>query len=372
LKLAIIAHHPVQYQAGIWREVNKIKKIESEVYYCEKIGVELSREPEFDVVWKWDIDLLSGYKSKFLKNINLSIFGRIFSRINYTLPFDLYRDNCSVILISGYEIITSWLALFSAKILGLKTVWRGEAILKNTDKDRSVKARIKKIILNMFFSQCDVVMFSCSANKDYLEYFGVEKRKLFPIYCSVDNDYFQNEKKKYTGKISEIKKETGIDDDDFVILFVGRFTERKRLIDLIEAINNIQNQNIVLLFVGDGPLKNDMEKLSSKYIIKTIFTGFKNQSEISKYYIISNLFVIISDMDPSPKVLNEAMNFALPVIVSNMCGTASDLVIDNGFIIETGDIDALADKIDYLNNNRELSKEMGSKSNDIVKNFSFF
>jgi glycosyltransferase involved in cell wall biosynthesis len=71
--------------------------------------------------------------------------------------------------------------------------------------------------------------------------------------------------------------------------------------------------------------------------------------------------------------MNEAMNFRLPIIVSNVVGTAYDLVKEgeNGFITQVGDINAIAQKIDYFNKNRDSIKKMGKKSFDIIQNWNY-
>ena len=101
--------------------------------------------------------------------------------------------------------------------------------------------------------------------------------------------------------------------------------------------------------------------------------NFVNQDVISQYYTVADLTVILSDYDPSPKAMNEAMNFQLPIIVTNVVGTSNDLVHPNinGFVIKVGDIESLSLKIDYLNKNRHQLKKMGEMSKFIVDNWTF-
>ena len=82
---------------------------------------------------------------------------------------------------------------------------------------------------------------------------------------------------------------------------------------------------------------------------------------------------MISDYDPSPKALNEAMNFELPIIVTDVVGTAHDLVVDgvNGYIVKVGDINTIIEKITFLNVNREIAKKMGRRSSEIVDAYTF-
>ena len=81
----------------------------------------------------------------------------------------------------------------------------------------------------------------------------------------------------------------------------------------------------------------------------------------------------LSEYDASPKALNEALNFAMPVISTTTPGTALDLVKPgrNGFLIDVGDVAALAKHIDWLNCNREKAAEMGRESLEIVKDWNF-
>ena len=300
-------------------------------------------------------------KSGFLSRINLGIFK------------ELFKNNFNVILIHGYESLTAWLALFAAKLTNTKIIWRGEAVLRRVENDNSFKQIIKRIFLNRFFKSCDAVMYSCTGNKEYLEFYGVEKDKLFLIPCAVNNNFFQKENTKYNENIPRLKSELGILKKDLVILFSARFTPRKRPMDLLKAINNIDNTNITVLFVGNGPERQNMEKYVGDNNIKAVFTGFINQSQISKYYSIADINIVISDYDPSPKAMNEAMNFKLPIIVTEVVGTAYDLVKNNqnGFIIKVGDIKLLSEKISFLNQNRGIIKRMGEKSFEIVQKWNY-
>ena len=166
------------------------------------------------------------------------------------------------------------------------------------------------------------------------------------------------------------------------------YSKKDNIIELFDNVKVIRNNEIIigdyakintlnesykLIILGDGPLIQEMKKFSSSYEIKSIFTGYLDKYEISKYYSISNLFIMPSEYDPSPKALNEAMNFKLPVIVSKGLGTCEDLVDEdkNGYIIDVGDILSLSKKINLLNNNRNKLIEFGDYSFDKVSSWNF-
>jgi glycosyltransferase involved in cell wall biosynthesis len=373
LKIAIIAKFPIHYHAPLYKEIGKLHNIENVVLFCDDSRVKPVYVDDFKTTINWDVPLIDGYSYKFLRNYSRKVIKGFFSYINPGLLIDIFKNKYDVIIIQGYDNLSCWLALFAAKLARIKVIWRGEATLRGNENSYFWKKFLKKIVLSRFFNVFNAVMYSCSGNKNYLKFYGVSESKLFPIPCAVNNSFFQSERMKYLGKENKIRKELGIREDDFVVLFSARFVSLKRPLDLLKAIKQINHNNILVLFVGDGPERVTMEKFTKNYRIKALFAGFVNQSELSRYYSISDVAVIVSDYDPSPKVMNESMNFELPIIVTDIVGTAHDLVKDgaNGFIIEIGDIRTIAAKIDYLNKNRLIAKAMGKRSLDIVESWNF-
>ena len=101
--------------------------------------------------------------------------------------------------------------------------------------------------------------------------------------------------------------------------------------------------------------------------------GFKNQLEISKYYAMSDIIVLPSDGETWGLVVNEAMNFRLPVIASDLVGCGSDLVKhgENGYIFKTGNIEELAKYLEELIMDKGKRKIFSEKSFEIVKNYNY-
>lgn len=373
LKLYYFAPHPVQYHTGIYQGLAKVKNIDFKVMYESDIGLKPIFVKEFKKEIEWDIDLLGGYPHEFLTNYSLNPMGGFFSRVNFGILNKFFNDKPDVVIFNGYICFSDWLIMALAKLTKTRIIFRGEAVLRGVENNKSLKQKIKSVFLTGWLKRCDVVMYSCTGNKKYWEFYKVINEKLFPIPCAVNNDFFQLEREKYIGKENQIKHELGVKNNDLVILFSARFSTRKRPLDLLKALTQIDCKNIVVLFVGDGLEREIMEEFSDKNNIKTVFTGFKNQTEISKYYAIADIDIVISDYDPSPKAMNEAMNFEMPIIVTDVVGTAHDLVKDgeNGFIVKVGDIDEIAKKIDYFNKNRDAIKTMGKKSFDIVQKWNY-
>ena len=260
-----------------------------------------------------------------------------------------------------------------ARLLKIKIIFRGEAVLSLNQYEKTWKEKFKKFILPRFLNNCHKVLYSCTGNKKNWEHYGVLQEKLLPIPCAVDNEFFQSKSIELQSQKKINKNILGINERDLVVLFVAQFTQRKRPLDLLRAVKIIENKNITILFVGDGEEKKKMEEYVKQNELKAKFVGFKNQSELPIYYSIADLVIVISDYDPSPKVINEAMNFELPIIVTDVVGTAHDLVKEkeNGYIVKVGDIKKISQKIDYLNKNRDFAKNMGKVSFEIINEWTF-
>ncbi len=372
-KLCIIAPHLVQYHAPLYKEIAKVKDLDTTIVYLDTMGREEFKDTEFNHNIKWDKSLLDGYNYKFLKNYSSRPLSGFTSRINPKIFKELSHNKYDVVLIPGYATLSYWFSFLAAKLTGTKIIWRGEATLRGNENSYRPTKLAKKLVLSKLLSLCDAILYSCTGNKDYLKFYGVSSNKMVFCPCSVDNKFFKNERinilKQKSGKI---KNELGIDEGDLVVLFCARFTQRKRPIDLLRAVNKINNSDITIIFIGDGHERKNMEVYARQNHIKAKFVGFKGQEDLSRYYSIADVMAVISDYDPSPKVINEAMNYELPLILTDIVGTAYDLVKEgeNGFVVKVGDINAIAEKIDFFNKNRNAAKTMGKKSLQVVNEWS--
>lgn len=371
-KLAIVAKNPIVYHAPLYKEITA-HGIDLEVLYLDEMGVGNLTDTEFKITITWDVPLLEGYRYRFLRNWSPFRYGGFLARINPGIFLALRAEKYDAVLVTGYDTLSCWLTMLAAKLSDTPVIWRGEAILRSPGSSSGWKEILKKEILNRFFRSCDAVMFSCSGNKEYLRFYQVPESKLFPIPCAVDNDFFRKERAKYIEKVDELRNQLEIPSDDFVILFSARFTQRKRPLDLMRAVDLLPHKNVTLLFVGDGIEREVMHGYAKENGIKAIFVGFINQGSISKFYCMADVAVVISEYDPSPKALNEAMNFELPIIASNALGTSTDLVKhgENGFIVDVGDVNAIAQHLDWLVKNSDKARQMGLKSYEIVQKWTF-
>jgi glycosyltransferase involved in cell wall biosynthesis len=238
------------------------------------------------------------------------------------------------------------------------------------------------VILRILFKAVAAFLAIGQENKKFYEFLGVPEKKIFFVPYAVDNDWFIKKHRELRIRNYELRKELGIDPKAVVILFVGKFTPKKRPLDLLRAyelLTNDQrpttNDKAALVLVGDGELRPALEHyVKSRKLPNVYFAGFQNQSQLPKYYALSDIFVLPSGLGETwGVVINEAMCFGLAVIVSDIVGCGPDLVkqAKNGYIYPLGDIARLANYLGELIENPDKTKAFGQKSFEIIQGYSY-
>jgi len=378
-QLSIYAAHPIMYQtpifAALQRRIDEAAlPLEMRVMFGDDLSLREVFYEETQVVFKPDTpNLLVGFPYIFLKNAARDARGGFFSRINLSILARLRPAETDVVLIHGYETATAWLALAAAKLSGVRVIWRGEALKRPAQS--GLLAWVKQRLVTAFLRRCDAILYSCSGNREYLAQFFMRSQRahFFAIPCAVDNAFFRAERARLLPLRPALRRDFGFADDAFVVVFCARLTERKRPLDLIRAIAAAREARLGALIVGDGPERARCEALAAKLGVNARFTGFVNQSEISRAYVCGDAAAVLSSYDPSPKALNEAMNFELPLLVSKGVGTVRDLVRDgeNGFVIDVGDVATLRARLQRLAADRRAARRMGRSGAEIVADWSF-
>ena len=129
--------------------------------------------------------------------------------------------------------------------------------------------------------------------------------------------------------------------------------------------------------VGEGELRHEMEDFIQNHSLadRVLLTGFINQSQMPYYYLTADVYVMCSGLGETWGLsVNEAMNVGLPVIVSDSCGSAYDLVKDgiNGKVFETGNIENLRTSIEsFLYKNKTEREEIKKVSLEILDRYSY-
>lgn len=159
------------------------------------------------------------------------------------------------------------------------------------------------------------------------------------------------------------------------ILFVGRLEKEKGLFDAIDVMKRLQEKMIPFHYdiVGDGPLRNDLEKhVREKGLANYItFHGFQNHAYIERLYQHASIFLMTSFTESFGLVVIEAMNAGIPTIALSSAEGVRELVLNgsNGYLIQNRSLDEMANKIIYLFQNPLEIERLGKNAKEFSKNF---
>jgi glycosyltransferase EpsD len=170
---------------------------------------------------------------------------------------------------------------------------------------------------------------------------------------------------------NKFRKQLGLKQNDYIILYIAEYSKRKRQKYLIETISKIKDNHIKLLLIGNNLLNNKIYNYVKKYKVedKVKILGFRD--DISSMLDIADLVVSTSSQEGLPLNIMEAMHKEKPIIVTN-CRGNRDLIKhnNNGLIVPLDDKKALIKAIVYLKNNKKEAQQLGTQNRKIIKQYS--
>jgi len=367
-----VVTHPIQYFAPLFRILAAEPGLELMVYYGSGQGTTTPVvDPGFEEAFTWDVPLLEGYRYRFLPALRRDSPSVSPTRqVNPSIVKEISRTRHDAVVVHGYTENTYLLAMLTAFVKRVPILMRGESHLRREPLP-TAKRLAKSAALRALFSQ--VAGFLCigTLNKEYYRYFGVPETRLFHCPYSVDNEFFRRHAEAPESRRLEIRARWGIHDDTPVILFAGKLLPRKQPLLLLEAYRRVrQGHRCALLLAGDGPLRGEIESEIEKDAIPDVhITGFLNQTEMPLAYAAADLFVLPSRHETWGLVVNEAMNFSLPIIVSDRVGCGPDLVRQgvNGEVFDHRSVNALESVLGRLIGEPACLSVLGHASLQIIQ-----
>ncbi len=303
---------------------------------------------------------------------------------------DKYRPE--IVLVPGWSDKGAMAALWWCVRTGTPVAVMSESTA--WDEPRTIlKEAVKRRILQLFATG----LAGGNSNADYLNQLGMPRDRIFLGYDVVDNDYFAQGANKTRTAGREMRINYGLPENYF--LASARFIEKKNLPRLVQAYARYRelasNANRGsrktgntspqpspqsregawdLVILGDGPLRTEVETRIAALGIKdhVHLPGFKQYPDLPAYYGLAGCFVHASTTEQWGLVVNEAMASRLPVLVSNRCGCAQDLVQNgvNGFTFDPCDVDQIAGLMNQVSVSKFPISDYGAASQCIIADWS--
>lgn len=370
-KLAIITSHPIQYNAPLFRLLTERGNVQVTVFYTwgqTEQGVVY--DPDFKKEFKWDIPLTEGYANVFVENISTNPGAGHFSGIrNKDLTVRLKQYNPDALLVFGWSFHSHLQVLrhFSGK---KKILFRGDSTLLDEPEGFSVKKLLRRLFLTWVYRYVDVALFTGEANKAYFLKHGLQATQLQYAPHAVANEWFADPEGEHQQRAAELRQALGIPQDALVFLFAGKIEPKKDPLLLIDVFMRLEAKHVRLVVTGNGVLEEEAKR-RAKDDPRIHFLDFQNQRQMPAVYRLGDVFVLPSKGPGETWGLsvNEAMASGKPVIVSNRCGCAQDLVKENGVIFEAGSSNSLREAILFFIANSTSIPVMEQRSMEVIREF---
>jgi glycosyltransferase involved in cell wall biosynthesis len=334
MRLGFLISHPIQYYAPIFREL--AKACDLTVYFAHRQTGEGQASAGFGVAW--DVDLLAGYRSRFLTNVARQPSTDRFGGCDTPdIGKEIADGRFDAFVVPGWGLRSYLQAVRACRRARVPVLVRGDSQLpgKRSAAVRLVKALAYPRMMRRF----DGYLYVGQRSRAYFEHYGARPSRLFFAPHCVDNDAF--------GAARRTSRSPG---ERARLLFAGKLIERKRPLDLIRAAALLQGggARIEVAFAGSGELEVELKRAAKEAGLGAVFHGFVNQSALPATYAAADMLVLPSDSRETwGLVVNEAMACGLPAVVSDAVGCGPDLIEEGatGAVFPLGDIAALADAI---------------------------
>ena len=370
IKLAIIVSHPIQYYSPVFKELSNSPELQVHVFYCWNPDQTSSFDHGFKKDIVWDIPLLKGYEYSFSYNKSADPGTHHFYGLdNPHIIDEINQYNADAILIYGWKFKTNLNILKYFKNT-IPLFFRGDSHL--LDIDNIFQNELKNVILRWVYRKIDYAFYVGINNKNYFKEAGLEESQLIWAPHSIENERFNKTDEEYEKRSNELKFKLNIKKSDTIVLFAGKFEEKKQPLVLLDIAKQFAGSNLHFLFVGNGKFEEEIIKASNEFE-NIHFLPFQNQLEMPVIYRTADIFCLPSLRDETwGLAVNEAMACSRAIIVSNKVGCAADLVKngENGFVYNVNNNEELKQILELLKDEKQLLTTLGKNSAEIIDNWS--
>jgi len=297
----------------------------------------------------------------------------------------LHEAKPDVVAINGWGDFMSAESLRWCVLNGVPAIVMSETTAWDETR-RPLREWIKGRMVKMFSAG----LVGGSPQQEYLVQLGLLQEAVEVGYDVVDNGHFAAKaaevRKKRGAKSHESRVVSDGDEEAPYFLASARFIPKKNLGRLLEAYADYRRRRLDtphatrhtllpvwdLVLLGDGPMREELVRyVNEKGIKGVVFAGFRQIGELPRFYAGAGCFIHASTTEQWGLVVNEAMACGLPVIVSERCGCARDLVKDgvNGFHFDPWNVEQLAALMAKVSDPEFPRADFGEASRRIIADF---
>jgi glycosyltransferase involved in cell wall biosynthesis len=336
--LVVVNSHPIQYFAPMYGFLSRLLDGKLTVIYASEKGLTDSLDSGFETRFRWDVDLLSGYRSVFLREA-VENANRDTNRNECdTLLRVLDQERPSHLVIHGYSDPVARAALRWTRRARCRVMMRGDTWEGKGEIGWWLRRRTKRMLLRRWFLN-SVNCFLAVGQRNARYWEGIANgRPVMLVPYGLDRRAFAwAPREERLGARRKLLDEVQAGP---VLGFFGKLIEKKGIVQLMEFLRSRGEgfPSATLLVVGDGPC---MERLRDAIPRgwAACFMGFRNQRDLPGMYRACDLVMVPSlRVETWGFVVQEASACGVPVLASDAVGCVPDLVAEgkNGWVLPTG------------------------------------
>ena len=327
--VVFFATHPVQYHAPVFRALAERRPNQFVVWYGSDFSLRGYRDREFATELAWDQPLLAGYRSEIVGDLASgglagpgTLRGRDFS------PRLKARQVGAVVLTSlRYHFdFAAWFSALKARVPIWMRVETTDVAQRRSGLRSFVRARLYRHVYGSLVGAYPIG----EHNRSHLRAYGSPSLVLQQSPYAVPDPFAGLSRDEKTARRMSFRATHGISPAARVVLFCGKFIEKKDPLCLLAALARLEaapgggGPETHAVFVGEGPLRPEIEAAAKKLASPTTLTGFLNQAELPAAYLASDVLVLPSRRQGETwgLVVNEALMAGCAVAVSDAVGCA--------------------------------------------------
>lgn len=253
----------------------------------------------------------------------------------------VWHTDADLILLPGYHRPEYWAMLLAAVLKGKK-----RAVFCDSTIYDQPQSFVKGLLKRLFFSFCDGFFSYGERGRSYLIHYGAPSHKVFQRCQAAALPHGYSMEHSLQQRIALAPSA-----DTPRFLYVGRLSPEKSLDVLLKAFVQVRQAlpAAKLVLVGSGQQRQELADLSSSLGLDDVvlFAGSMDTAALAIEYAKASCLVLPSFSEPWGLVVNEALSYGCPVVVSHRCGCVPELVEGKptGFVFEAGNVDELASKL---------------------------
>ena len=188
MRLAVVTSHPIQYYAPIFRMLDG--RLDLEVFYANRPTPVDQAKAGFGTAFEWDIDLLSGYRSHFMRNVAKEpTTAKFFGCDTPEVAQHIRNGKFDAVLVLGWYLKTFFQAIAAAKQAGIPVFVRGDSQLKLSSN--VAKNLFKRLIYPHALRVFNAALYVGQRSREYFESYGYPRSRLFFSPHCVDGQWFK-------------------------------------------------------------------------------------------------------------------------------------------------------------------------------------